>query len=46
MKFKSNKRQLEISDEALISLMKIILRYGLYFVMCLMPFANDIKAIL
>jgi hypothetical protein len=46
MKFKSGNRELDISDETLISIVKIILRYGLSFIMCLMPFVNEIAALL
>jgi hypothetical protein len=46
MKFKSGNSELEISDETLISIVKVILRYGLSFTMCLIPFVNDIAALL
>lgn len=46
MKFKSGNRELEISDETLISIVKIILRYGLSYTMCLIPFVNDLVALL
>lgn len=45
MKLKSGNKELEISDETLFSIVKIILRYGLSFTICLIPFVNDLVAL-